>query len=59
MLILDLNEIKLRILYKDPYVNLPEIGRTQKRAVPKIQREIEWFGETPGLQLTIKEPPYI
>lgn len=37
MLILDLNEIKIRILHKDPYVNLhKELGKLKRRTVPEI-----------------------
>lgn len=62
MLILDLDEIRIRILYKDPYVNLYRDWKNWEEELSlKMWREIEWFGESPGrfLWLTINEPPYI
>lgn len=60
MLILYLNENKIRILYKNPYANLHKDWENLKRNSPWNVEANEWFEEPPAVSVADKkEPPYI
>lgn len=55
MLILYLNENKIRILYKNPYVTLHKDWENLKRNSPWNVEANEWFEESPAVSVADKQ----